>query len=72
MHFGHTFTLYSASNVNVLAFTKTPSHVGRNEFQCVVMSTTGDRYVRGVNVTVKGITISVSRGGSRNLERGVL
>ena len=60
MFFGLSVTLISANHVNELVLNLIPSQVGEQLFQCVVISTTGDRYTQEAPFTVKGIMTIVS------------
>ena len=57
MFFGFSVTLLSANHVNELVLNPNPSQVGEQVFQCVVISTTGERYTQEAPFIVKGIIL---------------
>lgn len=54
LYAGFDLELRSATGVNELTITPTPSQVGTQMFWCVVVSTTGAIYSRDAPITIKG------------------
>ena len=53
--FGFHIPLETDETANELVLNLNPSQIGKEVFQCVVISSTGDRYVEEVCATVKGM-----------------